>query len=137
MYTHCDTVMDPLVSGLIKDGIIMKDLFDANNVDKPLVFGWNALRLAAVNGHCECVKHLLDMGADPNGASQMGLTPLHWAAGYGRHEVVLVLLSRGANPKAVTKRGKTPLCQILLRPPGGHVNPYTETVAHMWKAGIL
>ena len=77
----------------------------------------NPLMLAAGNGDKYVVQLLLDRGADPNMASQNGITPLHWAtswAGFwpfkdGFKDVVHILLENGANPNMATTDGTTPL----------------------------
>ena len=76
----------------------------------------NPLMLAAGNGDRNVVQLLLDRGAEPNMASQNGITPLHWAtswAGFwpwdGFKDVVHILLENGANPNMATTDGTTPL----------------------------
>jgi ankyrin repeat protein len=55
-----------------------------------------ALCEAAVHGHLEAVRLLLDGGADPSSAGSKGATPLINAAGGGQLEVLRLLLGRGA-----------------------------------------
>jgi cytohesin len=52
---------------------------------------------------------LMDHGADPNGAGNHGVTPLHAAAWRGDTAVCKLLLARGAKPGAKDKNGNTPL----------------------------
>jgi hypothetical protein len=42
--------------------------------------GRTALSRAAANGHANCVRYLLESGANPNAASAKGVTPLMTAA---------------------------------------------------------
>lgn len=48
----------------------------------------SALLIAAVRGHIDVAKLLLEHGADPDGDGGMGYTPLHWAAGIWGTELV-------------------------------------------------
>jgi uncharacterized protein len=57
----------------------------------------------------ECVRILLDAGADANGAGEGGFVPLHTAAQNGDVELVRLLLARGADPVHTTNDGRTPL----------------------------
>ena len=60
-----------------------------------------ALCMAAVHGHLEAARLLLDGGADPSLANSGGGTPLMVAAGEGQLEVLRLLLGRGAAVDAV------------------------------------
>ena len=67
--------------------------------------------LGGVTGHVECMKLLLDAGADPNRASEHnGETPLHFAAGGDSIEAVKLLLDHGANVNARTIPGMKTYC---------------------------
>jgi len=69
--------------------------------------GDTALMLAALGGHMETVKVLVDSGAPVNRLT--GWTALHYAAFSGSAEVTSYLLERGANKNAVAPNGYTPL----------------------------
>ena len=73
----------------------------------------NPLMLAAGKGHRYVVQFLLDKGAEPNMADEVGLTPLIEATEEGhkdRHkDVVHLLLENGANPNMAAQDGTTPL----------------------------
>mmetsp|Transcript_28225 Transcript_28225/g.48959 ORF Transcript_28225/g.48959 Transcript_28225/m.48959 type:complete len:104 (-) Transcript_28225:294-605(-) len=58
-------------------------------------------------GHAGVAAALLDAGADPNGCSGAGRTPLHSAAGWGHVNVVELLLRAGADPSRTDAQGCT------------------------------
>lgn len=65
---------------------------------------------AAVQGHTEVARCLLDFGAALDGTEwEMGRTALYMAAGRGHVSFVDLLLSRGANPSLRRAGGRTPL----------------------------
>ncbi|CAF1052114.1 unnamed protein product [Rotaria sordida] len=77
-------------------------------------FGISALMLAAEQGYFECVKLLIQAGADidlaPSGPLALimniyGQTPLFCAAKEGRTDIVKYLLDRGANPSVQNHYG--------------------------------
>ncbi len=59
--------------------------------------------------YLEIVGFLLDHGADPNGPSPEGASPLHNAVRSGNPRVVQLLLERGADPSRADREGNTPL----------------------------
>ena len=83
--------------------------------------GRTALHLAAIEGHPEVVKLLLEEGADKDAATVEGqLTvggqkALHLAALHGRSEVVKLLLEAGADKDAVDLEGRTALDLAIER----------------------
>ena len=79
------------------------DQIDPSTGDCPLHCG-------AWNGHVDCVKLLLDYGADPNVINKDGYSPLHLAARRGNKDCLRLLLVAGANPNlASTQGGDVPL----------------------------
>ncbi|KAJ1413877.1 Tetratricopeptide-like helical domain superfamily [Sesbania bispinosa] len=70
--------------------------------------GETALIHAARQGHTATAKFLIDHGADPTIASNLGATALHHSAGIGDNELLKYLLSRGVNPDLESDAG-TPL----------------------------
>ncbi|ERN42499.1 ankyrin repeat-containing protein [Rubidibacter lacunae KORDI 51-2] len=77
--------------------------------------GWTALMLAAARDAIECVRALLDAGADPNASCHSGQTAISEAAYWGHVEVVEVLLAAGANVNAADNEdGWTPLMKTLV-----------------------
>ena len=80
-----------------------------------------ALLVAAKNGHADCVKALLDKGADPDAAySEYGIFPLLLAAQNGHADCVKALLDKEADPDAVdSESGLFPLLVAALN---GHAD---------------
>jgi len=56
----------------------------------------------------ECVRILLEAGADPNARQRSGSTALHAAAQSRCGEMATLLLRHGADPGAATEDGRTP-----------------------------
>ena len=83
--------------------------------DPTLCIRQTALHLAAYDGNTECVKLLLDAGADVNAMDNMEQTPLHNAAKRGHAKVYALLISRGADKKVKSWIGETPQGIILRR----------------------
>ena len=69
--------------------------------------GITALGAAALGGHLEIVKALVEAGADIEKADNGGMTPLAHAASLSRLSVVEYLVSKGANPKTVDAQKRT------------------------------
>ncbi len=67
---------------------------------------WTALIGAALEGHSEITKVLLDNGANVNDKDEDGITALMRAAYKGYSEVTKVLLKCGANPDITDDYGK-------------------------------
>ena len=57
--------------------------------------GESALHIAVRSGCLDCVKALVEAGADVNAKTKDGKTPLHMAKFKGQHEVAAYLLSHG------------------------------------------
>lgn len=70
--------------------------------DTPLIW-------ASEMGSTECVRILLDAGANPNEYEIDGWSALHWAARNGHFSVAKLLLKHGANLDQCDSRGHTPL----------------------------
>jgi len=63
----------------------------------PGMDGNTALHLAAMEGHLDIAKSLVQYGADLNAASKSGNTPLAWSVYCGHYQIVEFLLSSGAD----------------------------------------
>lgn len=66
------------------------------------------LCIAAARGHADCVRHLLDRGADPN-ASPGGRGPLHEACLGDHAACARLLLLHHADPDLLSAEGLAPL----------------------------
>ena len=67
------------------------------------------LAMAAGSGNPECVRILIDAGADVNAVDKYKYTPLHMAAFNGHGECVKLLIAKGAKINARDIDGETPL----------------------------
>lgn len=72
-------------------------------------YGWTALHVAAIKGHKDIVKLLLEFVLDLECRDNEGHTPLHLAVEGGCVEIVEALADRKANLSAKSKKGATPL----------------------------
>ena len=64
--------------------------------------GYRPIHLAAICGHVQCLKRLLELGVDRDPRDKEGMTPLHMAAQAGHAECVKALLDAEANVRAKT-----------------------------------
>jgi hypothetical protein len=71
--------------------------------------GMHALMAAAMNGHINTTKALINMGANQEARDFKGRTVLHKAAMWGRLPVCVLLAYRGSDITAVDCDGLTPL----------------------------
>jgi ankyrin repeat protein len=81
-------------------------------LDSDILAGDTALMHAALLGHTDIVKLLLNRGADVNLVGRYGNTPLTLAARDGHAEILQLLLDRGANVHHVNKMGDTALSSV-------------------------
>ena len=90
--------------------LLSSGLVDVNCVrGKGSDFFLNPLSEAAVAGHKEVVKILLDRGAKIDQQDEHGCTPLYLAAQFNKQDMVQLLLKRGAQPNVADNSGNTPL----------------------------
>ncbi|XP_018323307.1 ankyrin repeat and death domain-containing protein 1A-like isoform X4 [Agrilus planipennis] len=85
------------------------DTLEDIRVDCGDVEGQTALHHAAVGGHLEVVKKLLDVGATVDKRNKDQRTPLHVACEKGHVEVAKLVLAHEANLEARDAEGNTPL----------------------------
>ena len=70
---------------------------------------------SASSGHCrECLRIVLDGGANPNGATRSGRSALQDAAAFGDIEMVRMLVEKGADVSVADRRGYTALMRAAL-----------------------
>ena len=72
-----------------------------------------SLHMAAQSADVQRVAHLLAQGADPNGRSPEGTTPLMVAAYFGHESVITALINAGADVNAQDESGRTALLQAV------------------------
>ncbi len=72
-------------------------------------FGETPLLRSLSEKQIEIVCFLLDSGADPNLADQIGFSPLMSASAGGDTEMIELLISRGADQNQISDRGRSPL----------------------------
>ena len=91
-------------------------------------YGVTPLYLACVNGSAPVIAKLLDAGADANGATTEGETPLMTVARSGNVEAAKVLLAHGADVNAKEQwRQQTPLMWAVAE---SHPEMAQELIAH-------
>ena len=82
---------------------------DTNHIDVLDWAGRAPLMYAAQGGHTDCVRLLLQRGADVNNRSRDRGTAAHYAAEHGHKEALLVLLDGGCDVDATDDLDMTPL----------------------------
>jgi hypothetical protein len=81
----------------------------ANVNDQESASGVTPLAWAALHGHAEAAKILIENDADLEGANRDGARPLHAAAFLGRTAVVKLLMESGADVEATDLKGVKPI----------------------------
>ena len=92
------------VGNLLASGV------NVNCIPKGMIM--TPLCIAAMTGHNDVVKLLLEAGADPNREDTDGITSLYWPFTYGNTVMVKLLLNKGADPN---KYGKFSHRETLLQ----------------------
>ena len=120
----------PLAAAASQGSVEAVELLLANGADANLASqttGGTPLHAAAgrgfAHGTTECVRLLLEAGANPNAKTKVGVpttsfsrdvcvvgeTPLHLAAAYGDEQMIQLLIDSGADPSIKDSRGESPL----------------------------
>ncbi|KAM4701858.1 ankyrin repeat and SOCS box protein 11-like [Discoglossus pictus] len=109
----------PLHEAIIKGHRECAEILIAHGVDinKEVQHIGSPLYVACVHQRIDCVKKLLDLGADVH-IGKLSDTPLHAAARKSSEEIVKLLIDYGANVKQKNMDGKYP---IELAAPRSHV----------------
>lgn len=106
------SIFDPLATASIRgcpeevERILRKD---SNNINYQEEGGLTALHWAAIRGHAEVVKKLLEYGANVSSTDEDNNTALHMAALGGNIKVVQILLVSGSPINVQNIFGDTPL----------------------------
>lgn len=110
------TVKRLLSSGIAPDVPILNTFYDG------MERGSTALQIAAIRGHVEVVKALLEARATVDTPTGRGYSPLHLACEFSQFAMAALLLEKGADPESRTTYGDTPahltrhhLLRCLLR----------------------
>ncbi|RFU74300.1 ankyrin repeat [Trichoderma arundinaceum] len=94
-----------VIQGHIEMVRLLKD--DINFIDR---FGWTALHLAAIYGHDDILKDIIEDGqADINKGDNDSRTALHLAVEFNSPALARQLIEAGADVNAQAKDGSTPL----------------------------
>ena len=89
----------------------------------------NTLNEAALYRHSECMKLLIDAGADVNQCNNGGSSPIYGAARRGHSEIVKLLIVAGANVHLCNNKGRPPILGAAI---SGHI----ECVNLLIEAGV-
>jgi ankyrin repeat protein len=104
------------------------------NVNAKDLFNYSVLHEAVFGGNCNCVKELLDHGADINAVCKSGKTVLHAAFEKGSSpnvDVIQLLLSRGVDANKQDEFKNTALdCAGLFNASHGVVKLLLDATAH-------
>ena len=77
--------------------------------------GWGPLYRTVICAHDEAAEYLLEQGADPNVANNLGETPLHQASDNSQYSMAELLLKYKADPNRQQNDGDTPLHHAAFR----------------------
>jgi len=105
-------------SSLVRDGKLpkIKELYDKGIFDVHFLYsGLTCLMMAAMNGHVEVAKFLVEHGADVNTLSlPESRTALHFAIVHGKTDMVKYLLAQGADMEIVTLEDESPVRETIF-----------------------
>ena len=103
-------------------GRLLKAGCDADMMDSN---GWTPLMHAAFSGHTECLKLLIQHGADVSIRTETG-TAAHFAASRGHKQELLTLLEAGCGVDVADKCGRTPLMCAAVKGHSACLEPLIE-----------
>ncbi|KAI6171416.1 Kallikrein-4 [Aphelenchoides bicaudatus] len=110
---HCD-----IVKLLLENNADVNALSNFNNDDPTTSPHVSALYLSASYGHTECVRTLLNNGADITHQTHQGYTALHIASKYGNYDVVKALIDK--DPSLVNATDKDHWLPLHFAARNGH-----------------
>lgn len=114
-YTIGPRIATALNKPLLLQSFVVLPGVDVNHIPtngkSPLLHG------AAMYDYKECLKVLIDAGADVNSTDSEGTTALHWAAMHVRPDSIQLLIEAGADVNKTDTNGYTPLLSISRRSP--------------------
>jgi tankyrase len=104
----CRSLLDAAKSGDVNTVNMLFKCSNDNCTDDDM-YGNTPLTYAAIYGHVEVVRVLLEGGANVDRAEGKGSTALHYAALYGRLDMCCLLLDWGAKVDRLNEWKNTPL----------------------------
>lgn len=132
-------VTEELVSALFEDDVEpLKQYLGAGGNPDATDDGSTLLIQACNNGSLECMKLLLDSGADANRASESGETPLLRAAGSlyrAGLDSVKLLVERGADVNKTFPKGTTALMKVTSPPAKHYEDDYLAALEYLISKG--
>lgn len=108
-----NTVFDNIINFEVfhssREKLLLQRLLDGMDIDFISKYGGcNLLNIAVEFGNKDCIRVVLNNGADINEFNQEGVTVLHQAVSFGKSgSLIQLLLDRGADPNSTTPRGYT------------------------------
>lgn len=109
------------------------------DLDTKDIRGWSAIHRAAWNGHTDCLRILVQHGAQLNSITSQGWSPIHQAARFGFADCVQVLIDGGCDVNQrkagigcngwtslhiAAKNGHAKVCEALLE---ANADPFAQT----------
>lgn len=103
-----------------RDFNLVVTLFSALSCDEKKLIGGKVLGSAAAAGNFQCLKFLIDNGADMNASHFEGITALHWTLekspfSAGHFDCLKHLLQCGVNVNAADNNNRTPIYTAIAR----------------------
>ncbi|KAG5885438.1 hypothetical protein JTB14_020773 [Gonioctena quinquepunctata] len=94
---------------VVVERLILYGLKKRVELESVIVSGIRPIHYAAHSGSLECLRLLIDKGADVNATTSADRRPIHDAALFGRMECLQLLVEKGADVNAATSARHTPI----------------------------